>query len=41
MKKSHFLRKKLMYLGYVILEKGVTMDPDKSAEHTKLPASTK
>lgn len=29
MKKSHFLRKKLIFLGHVISEKEVTMDPEK------------
>lgn len=29
MKKSHFLRKKIILLGHAISEKGVTMDPEK------------
>ncbi|KAF0716362.1 AP2/ERF domain-containing protein PFD0985w-like [Aphis craccivora] len=28
-KKSHFLRKKVIFLGHVVSEKGITMDPEK------------
>lgn len=28
-RKSHFLRKKIIFLGHVISEKGITMDPEK------------